>query len=173
MEDVPEEDPQELVPFRVVGEGLINHSSHKHDLRLINDLEEYDCKNKQCNACVLPIYSHPNYVCIQDGCDFILHEICANLSKKKRHPSHRSRLIRATNERYFGVFRCRCCEQTNSGFSYIYTNPIVYSGEFEIDVRCASISEGFVHKSHLDGELSISKGDTICSKARWRIYAEM
>lgn len=166
MEDVPDEDPRELIPFRVVGEGLINHLSHEHDLRLINDHDTFHSMNRQCNVCILPIFSRPNYVCIQDGCDFILHEICANLSKKKRHPSHRSRLTLSTEKRYFGVFRCRCCEQTSSGFAYTYINPVVYTREYEIDLRCASIVDGFVHKSHPHGELSISKGNMICSNCK-------
>ncbi|CAA7051682.1 unnamed protein product [Microthlaspi erraticum] len=58
---------------------------HEHHLKLDeNEDRDYD-ENKQCQACIA-IYFGNYYSCIQ--CEFILHETCANLSRRMHHPIH-------------------------------------------------------------------------------------
>ncbi|AED94903.1 CHP-rich zinc finger protein-like [Arabidopsis thaliana] len=159
LEGVPEEDPAKNLPFKVVGEGLIKHFTHEHNLRLINEDDILYDKSKQCHGCVLPIFFNACYICTH--CDFILHETCANLSKKKRHPSV-SRQLTLYAKHYYGMdsfswdgpFSCFVCSQRCSGFAYVEDN----GGRpgFTIDVRCVSIYAGFVHNSQPHSMLVIS-----------------
>ncbi|CAN8258199.1 unnamed protein product [Cochlearia groenlandica] len=143
LDGVPEEDPEEIMPFKVVEEGVINYFGHEHNLRLAV-FEEGETRNKQCSACVLPIYSNPCYVCT-DHCDFILHEVCANFLKKKRHPVDPRRFTLSTVvDRGFGYATklfCKCCNQIINGFYYEADSKA-------IDVLCASFKDGYVHASH-------------------------
>lgn len=58
----------------------IKHFSHKHDLKLIDEVEN----NKQCNGC-LRVILPPFYSCVK--CNFFLHKSCIKFPRKKRHPS--------------------------------------------------------------------------------------
>lgn len=153
MEGVPEEDPEEIMPFKVIGEGVIKHCSHEHNLRLIltEDDSYVHVIYKQCSACINQILSGPCFICPHDECDFILHETCANLLKKKRHPSTPYRLSLSFDvETTFtdNNNRCDCCKQDGSAFTYVLQKEDRYSKTFTIDVRCASIKDGHIHASH-------------------------
>ncbi|KAL0709941.1 hypothetical protein Bca4012_016919 [Brassica carinata] len=84
LEGTPEE--LEIVedPFKTIADGEIIHFSHGHHLKL-EICRDYD-EDKSCQACILPIYQGNYYSCVDDQCDFILHETCANAPRKIRHP---------------------------------------------------------------------------------------
>ena len=60
----------------------IKHFSHKHDLKLINEVPN----NKIFNGCVRALLSPSFYNCVK--CNFFLHKSCTKLPKIKRHPLH-------------------------------------------------------------------------------------
>ncbi|XP_050267190.1 uncharacterized protein LOC126711013 [Quercus robur] len=63
----------------------IAHFSHNHDLKFTHEV----LSNEKCDGCVQAILS-PFYSCV--NCSFFLHESCAKLPKRKRHPLHRHSL---------------------------------------------------------------------------------
>ncbi|KAL0658170.1 hypothetical protein Bca4012_078755 [Brassica carinata] len=142
LEYEPEEEMEDVEPFKVVGENLINHFTHEeHNLRFKEGGGGEE--RMRCRACVLPIDLDSFYSCVD--CDFILHEVCANLPRKKRHVLHNTSLTLQTHiphhKLYKGVFRCSACKEFSSGFSYIGCG-------IQLDVRCGSITEPFVHQGH-------------------------
>jgi hypothetical protein len=164
LEGVPEEDPANLLPFYVVEEGLIKHFTHEHNLRLVNEDDILHDISKQCYGCVLPIFFNSCYICTL--CDFVLHETCANLSKKKRHPSE-SRRLTLYDEYYVnslmrkGPFICFVCNQRCSGFAYVEDSE--RRDGLKIDVRCVSIYDGYVHKSQPHSMLVVPDNWSTCS----------
>ena len=59
----------------------IEHFSHEHELKLINEVQN----NEKCNGCgraILPSF----YSCVK--CSFFLHRSCVELPKKKVAPTH-------------------------------------------------------------------------------------
>lgn len=151
LEGVPEEDPQEIAPFTVLGDDVIKHFSHEHNLKhIIQDAAEAaHYESKQCNACILPVYSDPCYICTNNECDFILHKVCANLPKMKRHPADPERFSLFTED--VGGISCSCCKQIGSGFAYIALGCV-------IDIRCALIRNGLIHKATLIHHSSFYSG---------------
>ncbi|CAA7055325.1 unnamed protein product [Microthlaspi erraticum] len=114
LENMPEEVEEELEPFVRISNGVIQHFSHEHHHMRLNEEtdREYD-EDKQCQACVMPIYFDNFYSCIQ--CDFILHEDCANLSRKIHNPIHPHLLtLVGGHEGVMKYHKDRC-----SGCSYI------------------------------------------------------
>ncbi|KAJ4866451.1 Cysteine/Histidine-rich C1 domain family protein [Raphanus sativus] len=92
-------------------------------------------------------------------CDFILHEACANLSRKILNPIHPHLLSLALVERKDGVYAmssCKACRRYyTAGFVYECTK-----GEecnFELHVQCATISEPLIHGSHMQPLFLTSK----------------
>ncbi|CAH2074344.1 unnamed protein product [Thlaspi arvense] len=149
IEGEPEEVEDEedvLEPFVRISDGIIQHFSHgHHHLRLDDNTGgDYD-DNKQCQACITPIYFGSFYSCTQ--CDFILHEACANLSRKIYHPIHPHQLTlvgehdAGTND--YNI--CAACPTYCTGFSYKCSKEGCL---FKIHVQCATISEPLVHESH-------------------------
>ncbi|XP_020889908.1 uncharacterized protein LOC110230697 [Arabidopsis lyrata subsp. lyrata] len=151
LEGYPEED--ESKPFEVIDQNLIKHFSHEHNLeasisivRLEEDAFPRE-EDKHCYACTMPLYSELSYKCTQ--CDFILHDACANLPRKKRHGVSADQLTLIAKVDHTGrygsyfenYFWCAICLRYCTGFAY---------GNFlhRIDVRCASISNEFKHESH-------------------------
>lgn len=144
LEYEPEEEMEDVEPFKVVGKNLINHFTHEeHNLGFKEGGGGGGEESMRCRACVLPIDLDSFYSCVD--CDFILHEVCANLPRKKRHVLHNSPLTLQKNiphhKLYKGVFRCSACKEFSSGFSYIGSG-------IQLDVRCGSITEPFVHQGH-------------------------
>lgn len=144
-----------------ISDGIIQHFSHQqHHLRLVYENtaggRDYD-EDKQCHACITPIYFGNFYSCMQ--CDFILHEACANLSRKILNPIHPHLLSLALVERKDGVYAmssCKACRRYyTAGFVYECTK-----GEecnFELHVQCATISEPLIHGSHVQPLFLTSK----------------
>ena len=60
----------------------IKHFSHKHDLKLTDEVPN----NKICNGCVRAILSPSFYNCVK--CNFFLHKSCTKLPKIKTTPTH-------------------------------------------------------------------------------------
>ncbi|KFK40322.1 hypothetical protein AALP_AA3G359700 [Arabis alpina] len=135
-EGTPEE--EEISPFEVIDENTIQHFSHDHHLQINKDgmvLPE----STLCEACVFQICSEPFYSCKK--CEFIIHEKCAHLPRKKRHMSNNQPFTLHTDS-CFEIAICSFCQQYFTGFRY-------NSGHYvTIDVRCASISDSLVHESH-------------------------
>ncbi|KAF8079723.1 hypothetical protein N665_1004s0007 [Sinapis alba] len=137
-EGSPEEE-EEIAPYEVIDDNTIRHFSHDHNLGFNNDgviLSE----STLCTACVLQISSEPFYICKQQQCDFILHEKCANLPRKKRHVRNNLPFTLHTDSHF--KFRCGLCFQYSTGFRYESAFDV------NIDVRCASISDSIEHESH-------------------------
>ncbi|KAL0694113.1 hypothetical protein Bca4012_061293 [Brassica carinata] len=136
LEGTPEE--EEIAPFEVIDDYTIRHYSHKHKLRINKDGTILD-ENIVCRACIFQICSEPFYSCKR--CNFILHEKCANLPLKKRHLCHNQPLQLEPSFRFYFLHWCGLCRRQFTGFSY-------KSGGLTLDVRCASVTEPFEHKSH-------------------------
>ncbi|KAL1217168.1 Protein VACUOLELESS GAMETOPHYTES [Cardamine amara subsp. amara] len=144
-EDIEEE---EVEPFVKISDGIIQHFRHQHHhLRLDENIgRDYD-ENKQCQACVMPIYTGNFYSCMQ--CDFILHEDCAKLSRKIHHPIHPHILTLVGYKE--GVTRrnikCSACPRfCTAGFFYGCSKK---GCRFKLHVQCTTISEPLVHESHM------------------------
>ncbi|KAG7627039.1 putative chromatin regulator PHD family [Arabidopsis thaliana] len=150
MKDEPEED-EDIEPLEVIDENTVEHFIHYHYLRL--DKSGIFTKERTCKACAYPIYHHSFYKCMI--CDFVLHESCANMPKRKRHmvsnkPYELQPLIPP------GCSRCEACGVHFHGFKY---------GEWPniLDVRCASVHEPFFHKSHPEHPLFYTTPQGVCS----------
>ena len=104
----------------------IKHFSHEHDLMLTEKL----LNNQKCDRCVRVILP-PFYSCVK--CSFFLHEFCANLPKKKRHPLHQHPLsllpMKPSKD-----FRCYACHRRCNGFTYWCETC-----RFRLDVQCSMI----------------------------------
>ncbi|CAA0360854.1 unnamed protein product [Arabidopsis thaliana] len=142
LEGVPEEHEIILEPFETIADGIILHFSHGHHLKL--EISRVYDENKFCQACILPIYEGNYYSCMDD-CDFILHEACANASRKKHHALHGHpltlKVVPGEQEYYKDYFQCSACYRQSCG--YIYE-----AGYYRIDLRCASVSEPFQYQGH-------------------------
>ncbi|KFK44932.1 hypothetical protein AALP_AA1G321600 [Arabis alpina] len=136
MKNVPEKD-EDVKPFKVIDENTIKHFLHEeHNLRLDKSgifIEE----RGSCKACAYPINHDSFYNCM--SCDFILHESCAKMPTRKPYVLGSGTFSLKQVEG--SCSRCMACGIYYNGFSYTQY-------ESNIDVRCASISEPFVHQSH-------------------------
>ncbi|KFK30863.1 hypothetical protein AALP_AA6G035300 [Arabis alpina] len=136
LEGVPEE-MEDVEPYEVIDENTIQHFSHKeHYLRLHVNGVSYE-ENKRCRACCHPIGLQYFYGCID--CEFVLHQYCAELRRRKWHVLHNEQLTLAWSET--DCFWCDACHRVSNGFMYKH-------GNVTLDVRCSSISEPYVHPSH-------------------------
>uniref|UniRef100_A0A1J3F285 Phorbol-ester/DAG-type domain-containing protein n=2 Tax=Noccaea caerulescens TaxID=107243 RepID=A0A1J3F285_NOCCA len=149
LEGKPEEEEDIQEPFQVVVSTkckVIKHYSHEdHQLEL--DEGGVVCHESiRCSACALPVYLDPYYKC--STCGFVLHKTCANLPRKLRHELHKHTLTLRPNtssddENGYNFFNCTVCKRLCSGFKYVCE-----CCDVEIDVRCCSIREPFIHESH-------------------------
>lgn len=139
LEGMPE-DTEDISSFKEEGDNLVRHFLHeKHILRLNKDGLNDD-ESTRCEACISPLYSDPIYSCGQ--CDFVLHERCAKLPRKKRHMFH-VRPLPLEGQKFREMFsfenwfQCQACKTLSSGFKY------KTSAYFFMDVICSSFSEPF------------------------------
>ncbi|KAL4633152.1 hypothetical protein ACB092_04G101300 [Castanea dentata] len=86
----------------------IKHFSHKHDLKLIDEIPN----NKKCNECVQYILP-PFYCCTQ--CSLFFHKSCSKLPKIKRYSLH---VHPITLNYQQASFYCRACAQLCNGLEY-------------------------------------------------------
>ena len=116
----------------------IKHFSHEHVLKLTDDEV---LNNQKCYACVRAILP-PFYSCV--NCSFFLHESCAKLPQKKKHPLHRHPLTLLPTSPYLSkTFWCYACKRTCNGFNYICETC-----DFTLDVQCSLISDILTHPGH-------------------------
>ncbi|XP_023641923.1 uncharacterized protein LOC17892023 [Capsella rubella] len=149
LENVPEEiEEEELGPFVRISDGIILHFLHQHQLRLDTDTGRDYNENKQCQACFMPIYFGNLYSCMQ--CDYILHQKCAELSRKIHHPIHPHllTLVRGYNgakEDY--TESCSGCDELC--IAEFFYNCSETGCDFQLHVPCATISEPLIHENHM------------------------
>ncbi|CAN8271274.1 unnamed protein product [Cochlearia groenlandica] len=150
LEGVLEEPEIVVEPFEMIADGIILHFSHDHLMKL--EISRVYNESKICQACVLPIYEGSYYSCMNDQCDFILHEICASAPLKKHHPLHSRPLMLTVvtdgyeNQLYNkGYFTCSACNRESRGFVYEDRTRDLH---FTLDLRCASVSEPFNYQGH-------------------------
>ncbi|KAF8081600.1 hypothetical protein N665_0875s0006 [Sinapis alba] len=137
---------EDIVPFEVIDDKVVKHFIHEHTLTYFYQDVLIRDENQRCHACILPLYHGGCYNCMH--CDFILHEKCANLPRFKRHELHNNQFTLYPNPKSGeqlefgkGLFRCAACKTLNNGFRYESENVM-------LDVRCATISDEFLHESH-------------------------
>ena len=127
----------------------IQHFSHEHDLKLLDDEV---LNNEKCNGCVQAI-SPPFYSCV--NCSFFLHESCAKLPKKKRHPLHQHLLTLFPKPCYlkpydylnWSKFMCGACRHEGKGFNYMCETCLWFRA-FSLDVSCSLILDILTHPGH-------------------------
>ncbi|KAL4636983.1 hypothetical protein ACB092_03G048300 [Castanea dentata] len=133
----------EVKNIKVVEDGTeiateIQHFSHGHDLKL-SDYEVLN--NEKCNGCIQAI-SPPFYSCV--NCSFFLHESCARLPRKKRHPLHLHTLTLFPKSPYWqNTFWCDACKRPCNGFTYWCVTC-----NFDLDIPCSLISNILTHPGH-------------------------
>ncbi|ESQ39769.1 hypothetical protein EUTSA_v10000813mg [Eutrema salsugineum] len=178
LEGVAEEPDEDLESFVRIDDETIQHFSHDHHLRLHENNKICD-ENRFCQACILPIMiSESFYSCMQ--CDFLLHEACASLPRKKDHPLHKHPLILHpiapeptedvwedwdSNISLFihGMFKCNGCGQRGYGFVYKCSKE---DCKFQLDIRCASLPDPVIHGSHPhDLFFNLSQGECMGCKS--------
>lgn len=151
--------------FQRIDDETILHCNHEHYLKYSGENNDVCDGNKYCQACLLLIVDSDSlYSCMK--CNFILHEACALLPRKIAHPLHKHplTLLPFPTNLYLiqfkvfveGMFKCSGCHQRGCGFMYQCTEK---GCSFQLDVRCASLPESFIHGSH--GHplfLSLTKG---------------
>ncbi|AAG51151.1 hypothetical protein [Arabidopsis thaliana] len=145
----PEEiDGEGVEPYVSKGNGIIQHFSHQqHYLSLDENTGRDNNENKLCQACITPIYSGKFYSCMK--CNFILHEECANFSRKIHHPihPHMLTLMTPTTDRINIENSCSACPWLcTTGFFYECDRE---GCRFILHVQCSKISEPLVHESHM------------------------
>ena len=113
----------------------IKHFNHEHDLKLTNEVPN----NQICDGCIRAILP-PFYSCVK--CRFFLHESCAKLPRKIRHPLHQHPLI-LLQMKPSVYFKCNACSQFCNGFIYKCGKC-----KFYLDVQCSLISDIFTHEGH-------------------------
>ncbi|XP_010425520.1 PREDICTED: uncharacterized protein LOC104710585 [Camelina sativa] len=129
---------EDTKPFKRNRNNTITHFAHEHKLMSLNKGEE---ESSLCGACVRPIGSYTFYKCSKSVCSFILHETCADLSKKKRHFLSPTPLaLNLYNKSHTGS--CTACHQA-------FCKGFIYSASpWNFDLLCSSITVPFIHGSH-------------------------
>ncbi|KAI8028608.1 hypothetical protein LOK49_LG02G01733 [Camellia lanceoleosa] len=138
-----------LILFGVQGD---NNLCYENELLMLNELN----KDKICNACVRKI-SAPFYSC--GLCDFFLHKWCAELPNELEQPclpnewqqqchKHQLTLLKKPPEPR-GLFYCNGCEYYCNGFAIrCIKNKCLRKGNYNLDVKCASLPKAIIHKVH-------------------------
>ena len=111
----------------------IEHFSHEHDLKLIDEVQN----NEKCNGCIRTIFP-PFYSCAK--CNFFLHKSCVELPKKKQHILHQHPLTLLSRSNFF---QCNSCGDMCNGFMYSCEMC-----KFYLDVQCSLISDILTHECH-------------------------
>ncbi|XP_010466348.1 PREDICTED: uncharacterized protein LOC104746538 [Camelina sativa] len=166
--DGQQEDPYEdiIKSFDEISDGIIRHFSHQnHHMRLDDETNRKFDENKRCQACTLAICDEIIYSCMQ--CDFILHQECAHLSRKKQHATHPHPLRLQVDDIEDSLI-CEACKRESNGFAYLCCEERC---DFILDVRCASLSETCDRRCHphplfLTSDPQTSQSCSICNKLR-------
>ncbi|XP_023643982.1 uncharacterized protein LOC17877162 isoform X1 [Capsella rubella] len=155
LEGEPEEE-EELEPLVRVSDRIIQHFSHPHHHLTLDEYtsKDYD-DNKMCQACIMPICFGNFYSCMQ--CEFILHEVCANVSRIMHHPLHPHWLTLVVGHDSVMTDENKC-----SACPWLCTYGLFYKCHrelchFKLHVPCATISEPLDHQSHIHSLFLTSK----------------
>lgn len=144
LEGKPEDPYEDISSFIEISEGIIQHFSHQdHHMRLDEKTDRAFDENNYCQACTLPICDDIIYSCIQ--CDFILHQECAQLPRKKHQVTHPHSLSLQVGHQGCALFECKACLRSSNGFAYLCDEE---DYEYMLDVCCASIAEPLDHRCH-------------------------
>ncbi|XP_073044112.1 uncharacterized protein [Primulina eburnea] len=98
-----------------------------------------------CNACIQPIISPhlSHYSCPQSPCDFLLHQICANLPPSVEGYFRNEPLdFFSESTDFCSIFSCEICEKRCNGFGYREKWWAV------IDAECVAAPTTIKHISH-------------------------
>lgn len=174
-------------------QGNIKHNLHPHPLILVrtecNDITSTSTSTKTaviychnpmkkvqllCSACVRPVTSVPFYKCVNDDCNFVLHEWCTQLpTQVEKYPGHlKHTLILHSNapNKFLSMFRCKVCGLWCNGFVYSCVEC-----DYHIDVTCSFIPLNITHEAHSGHLLSTSfierEDDTQCLMCRDDIFS--
>ncbi|KAG7537839.1 Protein kinase C-like phorbol ester/diacylglycerol-binding domain [Arabidopsis suecica] len=173
LEDVPEEEEEIEDPFKIINEkGDIVHFSHeKHVLRLDENYVTDDA-NMRCWCCILAINGDPCYRCVE--CDFLLHQTCANLPRKKRHLLHNHKLTLTSRQIDGEIFHeyCRACLIDTDGLVYECHHEDCKGYNIRYDVRCSSVSEPFHHDLHQHPLYFTLQSSRQCQACDTEIYGD-
>ena len=109
-----------------------------------------------CSACVRPVTSVPFYKCVNDDCNFVLHEWCTQLptqvEKYPGHPEHTLILHSNAPNKFLSVFKCDVCGLECNGFVYSCVEC-----DYHIDVTCSFMPQNITHEAHSGHLLSFRK----------------
>ncbi|XP_010544532.1 PREDICTED: diacylglycerol kinase theta-like [Tarenaya hassleriana] len=127
----------------------IRHFSHPHPLQF--SASDPRDGSASCSACKLKLAGLPSYSCL--ACAFNLHEKCAEMPRKIKHPFDEIHLLTLIPlPRYEeGRFRCDACGKDGDGFSY-------HCGDCGIDLHtvCANMPSHVSNQSHPQHELRLT-----------------
>ena len=120
---------------------------------------------EKCNGCVQAIFP-PFYSCV--NCRFFLHESCAKLPRKKRHPLHQH--VLTLFPKSSDTFCCDACRRYCNGFKYSCETCPWYR-ILSLDVSCSLILDILTHPGH-DHQLLLSsiKSPQNCSCCDSKTY---
>lgn len=131
----------------------IDHWSHEHPLTQVCTFIVHEC-----NGCLLSFkMREPGYACSKRcGYTGLLHEACAEMPRKLRHPMHPQHLLMQERESYLHE-KCAICKGHNrEGIGYNCTSSECV---FQIHVRCVldDVEQGrtIQHPSHPQHELRL------------------
>ncbi|CAH8372988.1 unnamed protein product [Eruca vesicaria subsp. sativa] len=167
LEGEPEDPYEDISSFNEISEGVIQHFSHEdHHMKLDEKTDRAFDENKYCQACTLPICDDIIYICMQ--CNFILHQECAHLPRKKHQVTHPHSLSLQVGHQGCEFFECKACLHISNGFAYFCVEE---DCDYMLDVRCASIAEPLDHRCHqhplfLTFEPRSTQICSVCNKSR-------
>ncbi|KAI3719164.1 hypothetical protein L6452_20058 [Arctium lappa] len=122
----------------------IKHYSHPHGLVLVN--LKHGKKKTTCSCCQETLTAK-GYSCVEETCNFHLHESCFNLDKEIRHKSHPDHpldlLSSSPYDNENGTFTCNACFKDGTGFTYHCSIC-----EHDLHVKCANLKETVKREDH-------------------------
>ncbi|XAR54870.1 hypothetical protein NMG60_11030193 [Bertholletia excelsa] len=113
------------------------HFSHGHRLSLLKQMpDDLDKRCRLCNEQITSVHYH----CPRPGCDFQIHQSCAESPKDIQHPLHAHPLslhltshIKAQAQ-FSGIIKCNACGQECAFASYQCSQC-----NFDLDFKCAKL----------------------------------
>lgn len=124
-------------------------------MKLDNDTNREFNQNRRCQACALPICDDIIYSCMECD-DFILHQTCAHIPRKKQHAIHPHPISLQVDSQEW----CRACGRQSTGFMYVCHS---LGCKFILDVCCAYVSEPFEYQCHPHSLFLTSRLSQPCS----------
>ncbi|EXB77335.1 hypothetical protein L484_010161 [Morus notabilis] len=130
-----------LSPYQVE---LDHHDHHqKHDDQDHDHDHDHDDQITICSGCELELISGSSaYKCNKPGCDFRLHELCSELPRESRHPSHPQHPLTLLFTPHYS-FTCKACAGSGTAFIYSCT-----ACRFDLHVSCIALAESVRRVDH-------------------------